>query len=138
MSDLNLSVSDAGESATGLSGSFVNPSTFSFIFVDTVLLSTSFLTLSAPPLLLFATSFLLFSASLVLGSISGIVSSFSGVLISMFESSFWSVRIIISISLGAWRLSRNATLCKAYPDEYFTRTLGLMALNQPRLRQPNR
>ena len=39
---------------------------------------------------------------------------------------------------GAWRLSRNATLCKAFPDEYFTRTLGLMALNQPRLRQPNR
>ena len=39
---------------------------------------------------------------------------------------------------GAWRLSKNGTLCKAFPDEYFTRYLGLMVLNQPRLIQPNR
>lgn len=38
---------------------------------------------------------------------------------------------------GAWRLSNHGTLCAALPDEYFTRTLGLVLLGPPR-KQPNR
>ena len=38
---------------------------------------------------------------------------------------------------GAWRLSKHGTLCAALPDEYFTRTLGLVLLG-PARKQPNR
>ena len=38
---------------------------------------------------------------------------------------------------GPWHLSKNGTLCAALPDEYFTRTLGLVLLG-PSRKQPNR
>jgi len=39
---------------------------------------------------------------------------------------------------GEWRLSKNGTLCAALPDDYFTRSLGLVLLGSSVRRQPNR
>jgi len=42
-------------------------------------------------------------------------------------SHYWAVRVG-NTRKGPWRLSKNGTLCKARPDEYFTRLLGLVLL----------
>jgi len=39
---------------------------------------------------------------------------------------------------GVWHLSLNGTLCAAFPDSYFTRSLGLVLLGRPWPSQPNR
>ncbi len=39
----------------------------------------------------------------------------------------WAV-MVGNTRKGAWRLSRNGTVCAALPDEYFTRSLGLILL----------
>jgi len=42
-------------------------------------------------------------------------------------SHYWAVTVG-NTRKGPWRLSKNGTLCKARPGEYFTRLLGLVLL----------
>jgi RNA-directed DNA polymerase len=49
----------------------------------------------------------------------------------------WAVRVG-NTRKGAWRLSKNGTLCSALPDKYFTGSLGLVCLGPFCLEQPNR